>query len=78
MTGAIAQAVLLAAAFTATCFSADPGILACYTFDRATCNVVADSSGKGHDGKLHGAAWIATDQRRPGVSGGRQLYRSWA
>jgi serine/threonine protein kinase/Flp pilus assembly protein TadD len=42
-------------------FSADADTIGLYHFDEGTGNVARDSSGKGNEGKIHGAKWIKTD-----------------
>ena len=40
-----------------TKFEVDQHTLALYHFDEGKGDVLKDSSGKGHDGKIHGAKW---------------------
>ena len=41
-------------------FTPDEHTLALYHFDEGQGDVLQDSSGNGHDGKIHGAKWVAT------------------
>lgn len=72
-TPTIASALAFAA-LTASCgttpldaISVDPtnlptGLVAHWTFDEGAGDVVADSSGNGHDGQLTGGAWVGAGQ----------------
>ena len=42
-------------------FSSDSDTLALYHFDTGSGDVLKDSSGNGHHGKIHGATWVNAD-----------------
>ncbi|MFQ5735008.1 MAG: LamG domain-containing protein, partial [Planctomycetaceae bacterium] len=42
-------------------FTPDKNTLALYHFDEGSGDVLKDSSGNGHHGKIHGAAWVNAD-----------------
>lgn len=42
-------------------FAADPDTMALYQFDEGKDNVLMDSSGKEHHGKIIGAKWVNAD-----------------
>lgn len=56
----VSKGVRYQANFTPTQLSADSSTVALFNFDRRKDDILKDSSGNGHDGKIFGAKWVKT------------------